>query len=334
MAHYDVLAIGNAIVDVIARTDEDFLVNNGIIKGAMNLIDAKRAELLYSRMGQAVETSGGSASNTAAALANLGGKAAFMGKVAADHLGQVFAHDLRGQGVVYDTRPLEGRAPTARCMIFNTPDGERSMNTYLGACVEFGPEDVEATKVANSKVVYFEGYLWDPPRAKQAMRLAAKIAHENGNQMAITLSDSFCVDRYRGEFLELIRTGTVDIVFSNESELLSLYETSSFDMAITAIRNDVRGFACVTRNAKGSIITSRQETFTAGIYPVERVVDQTGAGDVYAAGFLYGYTNDMSFVDSARLGALCASAIIQQTGPRAQFSLRDVATQAGLIQAG
>ena len=219
-------------------------------------------------------------------------------------------------------------------MIFNTPDGERSMNTYLGACVEFGPEDVEATKVADSKVIYFEGYLWDPPRAKQAMRLAAKIAHENGNQMAITLSDSFCVDRYRDEFLELIRTGTVDIVFSNESELLSLYETSSFDMAITAIRNDVRGFACVTRNANGSIVTSREETFTAGIYPVEHVVDQTGAGDVYAAGFLYGYTNGMSFIDSARLGALCASAIIQQTGPRAQFSLRDFATQAGLIQAG
>lgn len=332
MAQYDVLAIGNAIVDVISRADDDFLVNNGIIKGAMNLVDAQRAELLYSRMGQAIETSGGSASNTAAGIANLGGKAAFMGKVAADHLGQVFAHDLRGQGVAYDTRPLEGGATTARCMIFNTPDGERSMNTYLGACVEFGPEDVEVTKVANSKVVYFEGYLWDPPRAKQAMRLAAKIAHENGRQVAITLSDSFCVDRYRDEFLELIRSGTVDIVFSNESELLSLYETPSFETAITAIRNDVRGYACVTCNDKGSVVTSREETLEVNAYPVERVIDQTGAGDVYAAGFLYGYTNGLPFIDSARLGSICASAIIQQVGPRAQFSLRDIGIQAGIIE--
>ncbi|MHC5306333.1 adenosine kinase [Bartonella sp. LJL80] len=332
MAQFDVLTIGNAIVDVIARTDDDFLVNNGIIKGAMNLIDATRAELLYSRMGQTVETSGGSAGNTASGVASLGGKAAYMGKVANDHLGQVFAHDMRGQGVAYDTRPLEGGAPTARCMIFNTPDGERSMNTYLGACVEFGPEDVEVSKVAEAKVVYFEGYLWDPPRAKEAMRLAAKIAHENGNEMAITLSDSFCVDRYRDEFLELIRTGTVDIVFANEAELLSLYETSSFDMAMTAIRNDVRGFACVTLGEKGSVVMRRNETFSVKAYPVDEVVDQTGAGDVYAAGFLYGYTNGLSFEDSARLGSLCASTIIQQVGPRAQFSLRDLGVQAGLIQ--
>lgn len=218
MATFDVLCIGNAIVDILARTDDVFLETNGIIKGAMNLIDAERAELLYSRMGPATEMSGGSAGNTAAGIASLGGRSAYFGKVATDHLGRVFAHDIRAQGVAFDTRPLEKGSPTARSMIFVTPDGERSMNTYLGACVELGPEDVETSKVADARVTYFEGYLWDPPRAKEAIVMASKIAHESGRQMAMTLSDPFCVDRYRDEFLQLMRSRTVDIVFANEDE--------------------------------------------------------------------------------------------------------------------
>lgn len=332
MAKFDVVTLGNAIVDVNARTDDDFLVQNGIIKGAMNLIDADRAEMLYKKMGPAIEVSGGSAANTAAGIANFGGKAAFMGKVAADHLGQVFAHDLSAQGVAYDTRLLENSLGTARCIIFNTPDGERSMNTYLGACVEFGPEDIDASKILDAKLVYFEGYLWDPPRAKEAMRLAAKLAHENGSEVAITLSDAFCVDRYRNEFLELIRNGTVDIVFANEKELCALYQSEILQDAVNALRNDINRFACVTRAENGSLVVAREETFSVKALTVRTVVDTTGAGDLYAAGFLFGYTNGFSLYDSAQLGSLAGSIIIQQVGPRAQFSLRDRAIQEGLIE--
>lgn len=331
MAQYDVVTIGNAIVDVASRMDEDFLINNGIIKGAMNLIDAPRAEYLYNLMGPAIEMSGGSAANTAAGIANFGGKAAFMGKVAADHLGQVFAHDLSSQNVAYDTAFLENGDPTARCIIFTTPDGERSMNTYLGACEDFGPEDIDPTTIANAKLIYFEGYLWDPPRAKEAMRLASKISHQHGRQVAITLSDSFCVDRYREEFLDLIRSGVVDIVFANDAELRSLYLTSSLDEAVNALRDDVNLFGCVTRAELGSMVVTREETFAVNAIPVERIVDTTGAGDLYAAGFLYGYTHNYSLHDSARLGTLAGSIIVQQVGPRTQFSLRERAQQAGLL---
>ncbi|MEM1377147.1 MAG: adenosine kinase, partial [Pseudomonadota bacterium] len=202
-ASFDVLCIGNAIVDIIARAEDDFLRENGIVKSAMNLIDADRATLLYNRMGPAVETSGGSAGNTAAGIASFGGKAAYFGKVCNDQLGEIFKHDIRAQGVAFDTNPLFDFPPTARSMIFVTPDGERSMNTYLGACVELSPDDVEEDKAANSQVTYFEGYLWDPPKAKDAIRETARIAHENGRQVAMSLSDAFCVDRYRDEFLEL-----------------------------------------------------------------------------------------------------------------------------------
>ena len=235
MAEYDVLCIGNAIVDIIAQCDERFLEENGIIKGAMNLIDAGRAELLYSRMGPAIEASGGSAGNTAAGIASFGGRAAYFGKVAEDQLGEIFAHDIRAQGVHYQTRAKGTFPPTARSMIFVTEDGERSMNTYLGACVELGPEDVEPTKT-EAKVTYFEGYLWDPPRAKEAIRLASRLTHEAGGEVAMTLSDPFCVDRYRDEFLDLMRSGTVDIVFANQHELISLYQTPSFESALESIR--------------------------------------------------------------------------------------------------
>ncbi len=330
MSEFDVLCIGNAIVDIIARCDEAFLTENGIVRGAMNLIDAERSALLYDRMGPAVETSGGSAGNTAAAVAGLGGRAAFFGKVSNDHLGGVYAHDIRAQGVAFDTRPLEGPPPTARSMIFVTPDGERSMNTYLGACVELGPNDVEEDKARGAKVTYFEGYLWDPPRAKEAIRMTADIAHAAGREVSMSLSDPFCVDRYRGEFLDLMRSGTVDIVFANEHELISLYQTSSFDTALAAIRNDCT-LAVVTRSERGSIAATREQTVSIDPVTVENVVDTTGAGDLYAGGFLFGYTNGRSLADCGRLGSLAASLVIGQIGPRLQTSPRDAAIQAGLL---
>lgn len=330
MATFDVLCIGNAIVDILARTDDVFLETNGIIKGAMNLIDAERAELLYSRMGPATEMSGGSAGNTAAGIASLGGRSAYFGKVATDHLGRVFAHDIRALGVAFDTRPLEKGLPTARSMIFVTPDGERSMNTYLGACVELGPEDVETSKVADARVTYFEGYLWDPPRAKEAIVMASKIAHESGRQMAMTLSDPFCVDRYRDEFLQLMRSRTVDIVFANEDEAKALYKTKSLETAIAAMRMDCR-LSVITRSEKGAVVVTPDQTLTVPAIEIDDLVDTTGAGDLYAAGFLYGYTKDRSLEDCARLGSLAAGLIIQQMGPRPQISLEAAASQAGLI---
>ncbi|MAS06996.1 MAG: adenosine kinase [Ahrensia sp.] len=331
MSEFDVLCIGNAIVDIIARAEDDFLHANSIIKGAMNLIDADRAELLYDRMGPAVETSGGSAGNTAAGVASLGGKAAFFGKVADDHLGGIYRHDIRAQGVAFDTQPLAGTPPTARSMIFVTPDGERSMNTYLGACVELGPEDIEEDKVAVSAVTFFEGYLWDPPRAKDAIRKAAEIAHANNRRMSMTLSDPFCVDRYRDEFLDLMRSGTVDIVFANEEEMKSLYQTGDFETALEAFRADC-GVAIVTRSEKGSIAMTAEETASVSAREIDNLVDTTGAGDLYAAGFLYGYTKGHTLENCAHLGSLAAAVVIQQIGPRPQISLHQAAIDAGLVK--
>lgn len=328
-SQFDVLTIGNAIVDIIAQSDDAFLVDQGIHKGAMNLIDAERAEHLYDAMGPAIEASGGSASNTAAGVASLGGKAAYFGKVSDDHLGGVFTHDMRAIGVHFDTPPLTGEPPTARSMIFVTPDGERSMNTYLGACVELKPEDIDEAVVAGSLITYFEGYLWDPPLAKDAIRLAADIAHRNGRKMSMTLSDPFCVDRYREEFLELMRSGTVDIVFANESEAKSLYQTASFDEAIKAIREDCE-LAAVTRSEKGSVVVTREETYAVDAFAIDKLVDTTGAGDLYAAGFLFGLTNGRDPVDCARIGSLAAAEVIQHVGPRPQVSLKELMQQEGL----
>jgi sugar/nucleoside kinase (ribokinase family) len=330
MSEYDVLCIGNAIVDIIARCDEAFLVDNGIIKGAMNLIDAERATFLYERMGPAIETSGGSAGNTAAGLAGLGGRAAYFGKVAKDQLGDVYRHDIRAQGVAFDTAPLGDFPPTARSMIFVTPDGERSMNTYLGASTELGPEDVEEDKAKAAKVTYFEGYLWDPPRAKEAIRLCAAMAHEGGREVSMTLSDPFCVDRFRDEFLDLMRSGTVDIVFANEHEVKSLYQTSSLDAALGAFRNDCK-LGIVTRGGDGSVVVQGSTTVDVEPMTVREVVDTTGAGDLYAAGFLYGYTHGLDLGHCGRLGSLAASLVIQQVGPRLQVSLKEAAAGAGLI---
>lgn len=327
-AKYDVLTIGNAIVDIIAHAEDDFLVAQNIHKGAMNLIDAERAETLYAAMGPAVETSGGSAGNTAAGIASLGGRAAYFGKVSNDHLGGVFIHDIRAIGVDYGTVPLKGEPPTARSMIFVTPDGERSMNTYLGACVELSPADIDEATVAASLVTYFEGYLWDPPLAKDAIRKAAEIAHANDRQVSMTLSDPFCVDRYRDEFLDLMRSGTVDIVFANESEIKSLYETASFDAALQAVRNDCE-LTVVTRSEEGSVVVTREENHAVDAFAIDNLVDTTGAGDLYAAGFLHGLTHEMSLAECARLGGMAAAEVIQHIGPRPHRSLAEMMVQEG-----
>ena len=328
-SRFDVLAIGNAIVDIIASCEDDFLVQENIAKGAMNLIDAKRAEHLYSVMGPAIETSGGSAGNSAAGISSLGGKAAYFGKVSDDHLGRVFKHDIEAIGVHYDTYSLNGAPPTARSMIFVTPDGERSMNTFLGACVELAPEDIDETIVADSAVTFFEGYLWDPPQAKDAIRKAADIAHANNRKMSMSLSDAFCVDRYRSEFLELMRSGTVDLVFANDGEIKSLYETSSFNDAIAAVRKDCE-MSIITKGAEGSMVVSHDKTISIDAHPIDKLVDSTGAGDLYAAGFLFGITNDRNMEDCARIGSLAAAEVIQHVGPRPQTSLKTMLEQSGL----
>jgi sugar/nucleoside kinase (ribokinase family) len=327
---YDVLTVGNAIVDIIARCEEDFLLDNNIAKAAMNLIDAERSALLYSRMGPAIETSGGSAGNTAAGVASFGGKGAYFGKVSNDQLGDIFRHDMRAQGVHFETAPLVGQPPTATSMIFVTPDGERSMNTYLGACVQLGPEDVEPETVAQARVTYFEGYLWDPPRAKEAILECARISHAHGQEMSMTLSDSFCVDRYRGEFLDLMRSKTVDIVFANHAEALALYETSDFNIALDMMAEDCK-LAAVTMGEEGSIILSGGRRIQVKPLKVHNVVDTTGAGDLYASGFLFGYTHGFELADCGRLGSLAAGLVIQQIGPRMQKPLRQAALEAGFI---
>jgi sugar/nucleoside kinase (ribokinase family) len=330
MTRFDVLTVGNAIVDIISRCNDQFLIDNKITKAAMNLIDAERAELLYSRMGPALEASGGSAGNTAAGVANFGGRAAYFGKVAADQLGEIFAHDIRAQGVHYETRPKGTFPPTARSMIFVTEDGERSMNTYLGACVELGPEDVEPDVVSEAKVTYFEGYLWDPPRAKEAILECARIAHAHGREVSMTLSDSFCVGRYRDEFLDLMRSGTVDIVFANRDEALSLYETEDFDEALRRIAADCK-IAAVTTGKDGAVIVRGDERHAVDAFPIKERVDTTGAGDLFAAGFLFGYTQDRSLVDCGRLGCLAAGIVIEQIGPRPLVSLSEAAKAASLL---
>jgi sugar/nucleoside kinase (ribokinase family) len=327
---FDALCIGNAIVDIIARGEDDFLIREGIVKGSMTLIDAERAEALYSRMGPGTEVSGGSAGNTAAGIGSFGGTAAYFGKVAQDPLGAVFGHDIRAAGVHFATAPLVGGAPTARCMIIVTPDGERTMNTYLGACVALTPDDVDPAIVEAAATTYMEGYLWDPPAAKDAFRKAADIAHAAGRQVAITLSDSFCVDRYRDEFLGLMRSGVVDIVFANESEAHALYQTADFATAIEALRADAK-VAFVTLGAEGSMVVAGDQTVKVPVSPVERVVDTTGAGDLFAAGVLYGLARDLPYATCCELGGMAAGEIISHIGARPDRRLRDLALERGLV---
>jgi adenosine kinase len=327
--HYDVLGIGNAIVDVIARAEDDFLVAQGMHKGTMALIDEARAQAIYAAMGSAVESSGGSAANTIVGVASFGARAAFVGKVKDDELGRAFAHDIRAANVAFDTSPARGGPSTARCYIMVTPDGERTMNTYLGAAQDLNPGDIDETQVASAAVTYLEGYLWDPPKAKEAFIKAADIAHKAGRQVALTLSDAFCVDRYRAEFLDLIRNGTVDIVFANERELHSLYETADFDSAVKALRAEAK-LAVVTRSEKGCVVVSREALEAVAAEPVEQVADVTGAGDLFAAGFLVGLSRGKDHRTSARLGALAAAEIIQHIGARPSVSLKARAAETGL----
>lgn len=330
---HDVLALGNAIVDVIARAEDDFLLRHGIVKGAMNLIDEVRAEALYADMGQATIISGGSAANTAVGVAALGGKAAFIGKVKADDVGAHFSHDIRAAGVDFATKSAVAGPSTARSFIFVTPDGERSMNTYLGACQNLTEEDVDAGTVAGAGIVYLEGYLWDPPAAKDAFRKAADLAHRAGGRVALTLSDPFCVDRYRDEFLQLLRSGLVDILFANQHELKSLYVAADLDAAVAALRAEAgsaRFLGIVTRSEEGALAVTRSETVAAPAHPVETVVDTTGAGDLFAAGVLHGLSRNRPLGECLRLGALAAAEIISHIGARPQADLRDWARQHGL----
>jgi sugar/nucleoside kinase (ribokinase family) len=326
---YDVLGIGNAIVDVIARAEDDFLVAQRMSKGAMTLIDEKRAAAIYKAMGPATEISGGSAANTIVGVASFGGRAAFVGKVKDDELGHAFAHDIRAARVTFDTKPASKGPSTARCYIMVTPDGERTMNTYLGAAQDLSPADIDEDAIGAAAVVYLEGYLWDPPHAKEAFVKAAGVAHKNGRRVALTLSDAFCVDRYRSEFLDLIKKGTVDIVFANEHELRSLYETADFDTGVKALQKDAK-LAVVTRSEKGCVVVARNGIEAVQAMPVGRVVDVTGAGDLFAAGFLVGLAHGKDHRTSARLGALAAAEVIQHVGARPAVSLKALAADNGL----
>jgi adenosine kinase len=329
VTRYDVLGIGNAIVDVLARAEEDFLLRQGMRKGGMALIDANRAEVIYAAMGPAVEVSGGSAANTIVGVASLGARSAFIGKVKDDLLGRAFAHDIRAAGVTFATTPAADGVPTGRCYVLVTPDGERTMNTFLGASQDLHPADIDADMIAASAITYLEGYLWDPKNAKDAFLKAAKIAHDAGRIVALTLSDAFCVDRYRSEFLHLMRSKTVDLIFANETELHSLYQTADFEAAVAALRADV-ATAVVTRSEKGCLVISPDGTEAVPAFPVERVVDTTGAGDLFAAGFLCGLARGADDRSCGRLGALAAAEVIQHLGARPEASLKDLARENGL----
>jgi sugar/nucleoside kinase (ribokinase family) len=329
-ARFDVLGIGNAIVDVIARTEDEFLHKQSMRKGGMQLIDQARASAIYDAMGPAVEVSGGSAANTIVGVASFGARAAFIGKVRDDELGRVFAHDIRAAGVAYETAPASDGPSTGRCYVLVTPDGERTMNTFLGAAQDLHPADIDPDTIAAARITYLEGYLWDPPHAKEAFLKAAKIAHDAERVVALTLSDAFCVDRYRAEFLDLIRNGTVDLVFANERELESLYQTTDFDAAVTALRKDAQ-LAVITRSEKGCLVVDREGTEAVHAEPVARVVDATGAGDLFAAGFLVGLSRGGEYRDSARLGALAAAEVIQHLGARPETSLKSLAEKNGLL---
>lgn len=314
------VGVGNALVDVIAHADDGFIHEHELVKGSMTLIDTDRALYLYRALGSAVEMSGGSAANTMTGVASLGGKAAYLGKVSDDDLGRVFGHDLRAVGVQFRPGAPEADTPTGRCIIVVTPDAQRTMNTYLGVSSLLQPSDIHEETVALGKVLYMEGYLYDRPAAKEAFRTAAAIAHANGRQVSLTLSDSFCVDRHRDDFSALV-ADEVDILFGNEDELLSLYQVDSFDAAVEAVRRDCH-LAVITMGKDGCVVVSKDDTVRAAAEPVPHVLDTTGAGDLFAAGFLYGHTRDRSLDECAKLGAIAAAEVISHVGPRPLVELK------------
>jgi sugar/nucleoside kinase (ribokinase family) len=318
-ATYDILGIGNAIVDVVARADDGFLSRHDMRKGSMALIDAATADTIYAAMPPGQESSGGSAGNTCAVAAGLGSRVAYIGKVADDQLGAVFRHDITAAGVHFPTAPLSGGAPTARCLILVTPDGQRTMNTFLGACVTLNEADVNDALVAASAITYLEGYLFDPPEAQAAFRKAAAAAHAAGRRVALSLSDAFCVNRHRAAFLDLV-VNQVDILFANETEITALYQRNSFEEAAEAARNDV-ALAALTRSEAGSLILQGGQTVRVAAEPAD-LVDTTGAGDAYAAGFLAGLTAGKSLEICGRMGSIAAAEIIGHYGARPQTDLR------------
>jgi sugar/nucleoside kinase (ribokinase family) len=326
---YDVVGIGNAIVDIIARCDDAFLSKHDLAKGFMRLIPAGEAGRLYEAMGPAIERSGGSAANTIAGLASFGAKCGFIGRVAADQFGGIFRHDIRSLGVAYDTPPSDDGEPTARCLIFVTPDGERTMNTFLGVSIDFAAADIDPSLIEAASIVYLEGYLFDRAEAKDAFKEAARLARKSGAKVALTLSDAFCVDRHRADFRKLIREGT-DIVFANDKEITSLYEVNSFEEAADAALADCE-LAVLTRSEEGSVIVANGETIAIPAEPVHKVVDVTGAGDLYASGFLYGLTRGLPLETCGRLGSLAAAEVIGHIGARPEASLGTLARKRGLI---
>jgi sugar/nucleoside kinase (ribokinase family) len=326
---YDVVGIGNAIVDIIARCDDGFLSKHDLAKGFMRLIDAEEANRLYAAMGPAVERSGGSAANTIAGLASFGGKCGFIGRVAADQFGGIFRHDIRSLGVAYETPPASDGAPTARCLILVTPDGERTMNTFLGASVDFTAGDLDTALIEAARIVYLEGYLFDRDDAKAAFREAAQAAKAAGAKVALSLSDAFCVDRHRADFQAFVRDGA-DLVFANEKEITSLYEVNSFEEAADAALEDCE-MAVLTRSEEGSVIVASGETIEIAAESVPQVVDVTGAGDLYAAGFLYGLTKRAPLAICGQLGSLAAAEVIGHIGARPETPLRKLALGRGLI---
>ena len=326
----DVVGIGNAIVDVLAQADDAFLDAHGLSKGSMTLIDTRRAEELYDAMGPAVEVSGGSGANTMAGFASLGGRGAFIGKVRNDQLGGIFRHDIRAAGVAFDTPPATEGPPTGRSLIFVTPDAQRTMNTYLGAAVELVPDDLDADAIARAKVTYLEGYLWDPPPAKDAFLRAAEVAHRAGRRVALSLSDPFCVERHRESFVDLVENH-IDLLFANDVEVRSLYQVETFDEALHRVRGHCE-VAVLTRSARGSVILSGDDVHVVDAAPVDRIVDTTGAGDLYAAGFLYGYTQGKSLYDCGRIGSIAAAEVISHVGARPETALsRLVGESLGLV---
>ncbi len=327
-APFDVIGVGNAIVDVLAQADDAFLDRNDLDKGMMTLIDTDRARALYKSMGPAIEVSGGSAANTLAGLASLGGKGAYIGKVRNDQLGGVFTHDIRAAGVDFRSWPANDGPPTARCLIFVTPDAQRTMQTYLGISVELSSDDIDPEAIGSARITYLEGYLFDRDEAKKAFAKAAEIAHAADRKVALTLSDPFCVDRHRAEFLHLV-SGHVDILFANQAEIESLYEVSDFDGALQRIRGHCE-IAALTRGPQGSVVISGDALHVIDAHPVANVVDTTGAGDLYAAGFLYGITHGRDLAASGRIGSLCAAEIISHFGARSSSPLSGLLQPNGL----
>jgi sugar/nucleoside kinase (ribokinase family) len=318
----DIVAIGNAIVDVIAQADDAFIASEGLSKGAMQLLfTTEEAEALYAKMGPGIEASGGSAANTVAGIAALGGKAGFIGQVADDQLGKVFRHDITSLGVAFDTPAKPGNPATARCLILVTPDGERTMNTFLGASQHLPASALDKALIESAAILYLEGYLWDPEDPRAAMDRAIDIAKGAGRRVAFTLSDGFCVDRHRGDFLTLLDEGRIDILFANEDEIKSLQETGDFDAAVAATAAKTP-LLVVTRSEKGALAVKDGERTEVGAEPIDRVVDATGAGDQFAAGFLAGQAEGRSIADSLAMGAVCAAEVIQHYGPRPEADLK------------